>query len=77
MLGVTNEFGEPVQLPNDGPEFSSSTVPSYALASKYIPNIAISSLPVFEPATYCDRFDPSLPFSSSSYLYILISVVKR
>ena len=55
VLTVTNEFGEPVLLPNNGPDSNPPTVPSYALASKYVPNIAIDSLPLFNPAPFCDR----------------------
>eukprot|EP00008_Paramoeba_atlantica_P005753 CAMPEP_0201477102 /NCGR_PEP_ID=MMETSP0151_2-20130828/2207_1 /ASSEMBLY_ACC=CAM_ASM_000257 /TAXON_ID=200890 /ORGANISM="Paramoeba atlantica, Strain 621/1 / CCAP 1560/9" /LENGTH=1240 /DNA_ID=CAMNT_0047857721 /DNA_START=22 /DNA_END=3740 /DNA_ORIENTATION=+ len=54
VLGITNKDGEPVLLPNDGVDLNSPSVPSYALASRYIPHIAVTSLRPFDPSGFCE-----------------------
>mmetsp|Transcript_40661 Transcript_40661/g.56506 ORF Transcript_40661/g.56506 Transcript_40661/m.56506 type:complete len:1260 (+) Transcript_40661:1007-4786(+) len=41
-------------MPNDGVDLNPDTVPTQSLASRYIPNIAVTSLPIYDPAASCE-----------------------
>jgi len=51
VITLTNEFGEVVEMPNDGVRHDNNQ------DSDFIPHISFGSLSTFDETPYCDRFE--------------------
>ena len=64
ITGITNEFGEPPLLPNDGVDVSRKE--GLQSTADIVQHISFASIPIVEIGSYCDRF-----YFSSNYFYLI------